>query len=142
MGLEMLQDGEQKPRKRGTALTASQQVVADANRVECEEYHTDRCRHTVGVRRSKGGDSVRLARILNAEDGAKPAVVSLSMLAFCVCEIDGEAVARPLTSAAIDVILDRLGDEGIQAATAAYMRFRQNDAETTAKNSLTTHVSA
>ncbi len=123
-----------RPAKRaGEPAAFSQTLMQAAACVEFAEWDIGERHRRVGVRAPKGADGMRLARILSGDDASKPAVFNQAMLAYCISEIDGNPVSRPASELQIEVILDRLGFEGIAAASEAFGRLGSGEVAAEAK---------
>ena len=71
------------------------------------------------VRRLSAFDKVKLFRALGAIDSENRMVAQYAGIAASVIEIDGHAVTFPMSSVALDALLQRLDDHGLEAAANA-----------------------
>jgi hypothetical protein len=53
--------------------------------------------------------------MLGADNAGNPHVLGYAMLAACVRHLDGQEVMPPNSEREVEVLIDRLGDEGFEA---------------------------
>lgn len=90
----------------------SSQVVSDGAQVVTV---TDSLGRKLTVKRPRALDKMRLFRVLGPDLSMNPAYVGMAMLACSVTEIDGDPVPFPQKQGFVEALVDRIGDEGIEA---------------------------
>ena len=65
-------------------------------------------------------DRMRMSRILGGELAKNEVYVGYATLASAVIEIDGDPVPPPVTVRELEFLVDRLGDEGLNAVGEVY----------------------
>lgn len=119
-------------------MTPSDEIVSRYAKVE---RNADAFGRVIGVRRLKVSQQTRVAEMTPGLEGdfevelpeskdeagnvVPPRMVKLSrrtqlLVAAAVCEIDGTPIPFPKTRGELDAITDRLDEEGLVAAMAAY----------------------
>ena len=122
MGLEINEAPQPngRGRKARTAPTVSEQIKADANRIE---YATDSMGRSIGVRKLNALDMFELTLALGGEVSSNQSALMQALSVSSVCEIDGDPVSRPGSLLQIKALMKRLDFHGIQAASEALSRF-------------------
>src|ERR1700690_4128722 len=118
---------------RMAAHTPSQIIVRGAN--EVTRFQDSKGR-TIGIKRLSTIERARMFRMLGPEDSRNEAYMSFAFPCFCVVEIDGE-ILPPMTApsrqatiqTALEGLMARLGDEGLQAVNEAIIEHWGADAE-------------
>jgi hypothetical protein len=82
---------------------------------------TDPLGRKLKVKPIRSLDRYDLARVLGPEGAANPSAMGPAAIAFSVIEIDGEIVATPKTEREIRALIQRLDDEGLEAAAQAHI---------------------
>jgi hypothetical protein len=95
------------------AVSPSQAIVQDANRVE---YVTDKLGRRLGVKRVSASLRRRVLKAMSAANGDKPQLLFMAMIACACVSIDDAPVPFPTTELQIDALIDRLEQEGLDAA--------------------------
>lgn len=80
------------------------------------------------IRRPSSLERMRILRAIGGELAANEPYLGYCMLAASVRELDGERLAIPATSKEFEALIDRLGDEGIEAVAKAF-KAAQDEAE-------------
>src|ERR1700761_8596672 len=93
-------------------MTPTQQIVDGSSRWMTVVDATGR---RLSVRRLNALDTLRLFKAAGPTLSENEAWLSLAGLAFSVQEIDGVPVPAPTNEIQIEGIIDRLGDEGLNA---------------------------
>lgn len=94
------------------AVTPSQAIVNDANRIE---YTTDSLGRRLGVKRMSASLKRRVLKALSAPSCGKDELLFMAMVACSCVEIDGQPVPFPTTELQVDALIDRLEQEGLSA---------------------------
>ncbi len=100
---------------KAAALTPTQQIVRDANRIE---FGVDARGRKIGVMRLGMSVQRRVMKALSAESGAKSQYFNLAATAACCVSIDGQSVPFPTSELQIDTLIDRLDQEGLQTVAS------------------------
>ena len=98
------------------ADTPSQTIVKAANQLQTK---TDAGGRTIGIRRMQALDRLKMFEVVGAENAKNEAYLGYAALAFHVCSIDGEAVSRPSNKIQLEALIQRLGDDGLNAVGEA-----------------------
>ncbi len=93
-------------------MTPSSTVLSEATRAVPA---VDRNGRRLLLRRMSALDTLRLFKAAGPVLAQNGPWLSLAGLAFSVLEIDGVPVPPPATEAQIESLIDRLGDEGLEA---------------------------
>jgi hypothetical protein len=94
------------------APSPTQQVIADANRIE---YVVDDLGRNLGFTRWNAKLRRRVIKVISAEQGAKNEYVFMAMVVCSCVSIDGTPVPFPVSELQVDALVDRLEQEGINA---------------------------
>lgn len=114
------------------AITPSQAIIQDANRVE---YVTDSLGRRLGVKRFSASLKRRVLKAMSAESGTKQEYFMMAMVACACVSIDDMTVPFPQSEVAIDALIDRLETEGKDATIKALAKFSpQEDGGQDVKN--------
>ena len=97
---------------KAAPVTPTQQVVNDANRVE---YVIDKRGRRLGFKRITASLRRRVLKALSAESGEKGQLLVMATLACACVSVDNEPVVFPLSEVAVDFLIDRLEQEGLEA---------------------------
>lgn len=77
---------------------------------------------SIKIRKLSALDMLRLLKAAGPALAQNQPWLSMSMLAVAVTEIDGVPVPTPATEAQIEALVDRLGEDGLEAIGDAYER--------------------
>lgn len=99
--------------------TPSQEVISSSRRQPATE--TDPTGRVFKVKYLTMLDKMRITRVLGAELSKNDSYTALASLAFTVIEIDGDAIAPPVSVREVEVLVERIGEEGAQAINKAYL---------------------
>jgi hypothetical protein len=121
--------------------TASEEILA---RYKKREIVNDKFGRAITVRLLRPSEQTAVMRFADSESNSvqMPFIVAAS-----VCDIDGDHITPARSQADISAIMDRLDEEGLEAATKAFMAIRganvegSGDVASVAKNSPTTAAS-
>lgn len=72
-------------------------------------------------------DRMRLMEIVGEENTNNGPYFGYTVLAYCVQSIDGDAIARPASKMALEALLQRLDDDGVEASAKALGSMNQGD---------------
>lgn len=97
--------------RTGLSDSPSAQIVKPQTKVE---YVVDSLNRRIGVKKASTIARYRLSKIMGA-DSNNPVRFGYAMLTLCVDSIDGDPIPTPNSDREIEVILERLGDEGCDA---------------------------
>lgn len=95
--------------------TASQKIIADAATTVTV---TDIDGREIEIRNLDATLKRRIYKALSAENQRKEQYLGMVFLAACVLKIDGEPVKFPSSELLFDALIDRLGDNGLDAIGA------------------------
>jgi hypothetical protein len=98
-----------------TSDTPTQAIVKAANEVHTVEAQG----RTFGVRKLQALDRLKMFEVVGAENSKNEAYLGYAALAFHVVSIDGETVNRPTSKLQLEALIQRLGDDGMDAVGAA-----------------------
>jgi hypothetical protein len=104
-----------KPEGEATAAPAAARSALKVVEV------TDSLGRRLKVRKLNALNKVDLAQVVGPDGCKNEAIIGPCAIAFSVSEIDGEPVYQPANYAEMRVLIGRLDDEGIQAATLAHI---------------------
>jgi hypothetical protein len=124
-------------------MTASEEILARKERYSRIERASDSLGRMIGVRRLKPSQQLRIQEMAPGLDGSlsvtaetKDGVQQIEIprnspliIAASVCEIDSTPIPFPKNRAELDSVLDRLDNEGIEAAGRALGAMAMDDAE-------------
>jgi hypothetical protein len=79
----------------------------------------DRTGREITVRLLTALDRLRLFKAIGATLAENPPYLGMAILAFSVAEIDGVPVPSPATESQLEALVQRLGDEGVDAIAEA-----------------------
>lgn len=96
--------------------TPSEAIIKDAQRPATA---TDAAGRQIGVRRMGPLDRLKMFEVIGPENSKNEPYLGYAALAFHVGSIDGEPVARPATKLQLEALIQRLGDDGLEAVGAA-----------------------
>jgi hypothetical protein len=97
---------------RTVSESPTEQVTKAANAIE---YCNDSRGRRIGIVKPTALARYRLLKMLGADNAGNPHVLGYAMLAACVRSLDGNDVMAPNNEREIEVLIDRLGDEGFEA---------------------------
>lgn len=112
-------------------MTKSEEILARKARYDRVERVVDELGRTVGVKRLKPSQQVRIQELAPGLEGTTKVTDDASgktfdvprasplIMAAAVVEIDGSPVPFPKTRAELDAVLDMLDQEGLQAIATA-----------------------
>lgn len=116
------------------ALAPSQAIILDANRIE---YAVDDLGRKLGVKRISASLRRKVLKALSAESGEKGQLFVMAATACCCVSINGDPVPFPMSEIAVDALIDRLEQEGLDAvATTLALKFSPPKKEGEDKNEL------
>lgn len=92
-------------------------VIADANK---PLVTTDARGRQIGYRKPSALDRYRVSKMLGGEIATNQEAAGMAMLAYCCTSIDGEAVPMPNSERAIEALIVRLDNDGINAISMAF----------------------
>lgn len=99
----------------------SEQVVKAASAVVT--VNDDRGR-AISIKKLGPVERMRMFKVIGPDGARNEAYLSIAALAFLVVSIDGEDVIRPTSELQVEAIIQRLGDEGLDAVgTGAVKHF-------------------
>jgi hypothetical protein len=75
----------------------------------------DRAGRTIAIKRPGPVERMRLFKAIGGEASTNAAYVNMALLAITVVSIDGEVVARPTSVLQVEALVQRLGDDGLEA---------------------------
>jgi hypothetical protein len=88
---------------------------------------------TLKLRKITPLERMRLFEVVGSENVKNEAYFGYAILAAHVCEIDGDPVPSVTSKAALEAVVQRLGDEGLVAASkgvaANFLALPQSDSE-------------
>jgi hypothetical protein len=96
--------------------TPSARLIAAAQQVA---FVHDKIGRILGLRQLTALDRLRLFKVLGAELSLNPAYLGVATLAYSVQVIDDVPVPPPVTEAALEGLVHRLGDAGLSAIADA-----------------------
>lgn len=123
MGLEINEGPARRSRK--VAPTVSEQIKADAHRIE---RATDKTGRIVGVRRLTPVDMFDITLVLG-EHATNQAALMQALNTASVAEIDGEPIPRPGSMLQLKALMQRLDFHGMAAAQEGLARFTEEASE-------------
>lgn len=91
--------------------TPSQAIVNAANQIHTVEA----AGRTIGVRKMQALDRLKMFEVIGAENAKNEPYLGYAALAFHVVSIDGDPVSRPATKLQLEALIQRLGDDGMEA---------------------------
>jgi hypothetical protein len=97
--------------------TPSRRLIAAAARLETA---SDSLGRRLTVRRLTALERLRLFKAVGPELAQNPPYFGMAALAACVIDIDGVPVPPPTTEAQLESLVQRLGDEGIEAVAQLF----------------------
>ena len=92
--------------------TPSETIVKASN---TPEFVKDSKGRTLSVKKMGPLDRLRFFELLGPENSKNEAYVGYSALAYMVTAIDGEELIRPTKKAHLEIAVERLGDQGMDA---------------------------
>lgn len=110
------------PAETPSAETPSQAVIRAANEILTVN---DALGRAIGIRRLAPVERLRMLKLIG---GQNEHYMGMASLAFLVVGIDADPIAKPANDLQLEALIQRLGDDGIEAvANGALQHFR--DAE-------------
>ena len=103
---------------------------------------TDALGRSLGVRKMPILDRMRMFESIGPENSKNEAYVGYAALACSVVSIDGEAVARPASKIQLEGLIQRLGDEGIEAVADHFASEVQQAVDAEAEKAALKNVSS
>jgi len=101
------------------ALKPSEEIVKKSS---APSVVTDSLGRVLVTRKVRILDQLRLVEALGPETSRNTTYVSMCLPVIGLLSIDGEDVIPPTTKLEIEALFDRLGDEGVDCLTEAYLR--------------------
>jgi hypothetical protein len=92
----------------------SQEITSAANSVAVV---TDVRGRKIGIRKPKLLDRMRLFEVVGAENAMNGPYLGVAMLAVWAVSIDGDLIPRATTKLAVEGIVQRLDDDGLDAVS-------------------------
>lgn len=114
--------------------TPSQAIVASAASSQVHEFSDVRGRR-IKWRAPSFLEQVRMLRAIGAEQSANGPYIRIVQVACSVLSIDGLPVPKPTNERGIDLAIEMLGDEGMEAI-AAYMDKQMADSKAAAASAV------
>jgi hypothetical protein len=108
--------------------TPSQLLIAAAARLETA---SDSLGRRLTMRRLTAVDRLRLFKAVGPELAQNPPYFGMAALAATVIDIDGVPVPPPTTEAQLESLVQRLGDEGIEAVARLFDKAERIEPEET-----------
>ena len=102
--------------KAPAADTPSQAIVKAAS---FPQTVTDAQGRALGVRKLGALDRLKMFEVVGPDNARNEAYLGYAALAFHVTSIDGEAVGRPANRMQLEALVQRLGDDGLEAVGSA-----------------------
>jgi hypothetical protein len=106
MGVTIKKSGEAPSEQIRSAARATETV-------------TDELGRSITVKKLSPFDRMQLNKAVGAENSANQNYMVYAAVAFSVKDLDGEAVITPRTEREVELIVQRLGEEGFEAAATA-----------------------
>ena len=103
--------------------TASEEILA---RYKKREIETDTFGRAITVRRLRPSEQTALMRMADTE---VPQAISAMTVGASVCQMDEGLITFPKTLGELNAVLDALDEEGLSAATKAYIRLQKGAPE-------------
>jgi hypothetical protein len=111
------------------ADTPSETIVKAANR---PATRTDATGRAIGIKKMQALDRLKMFEVVGADNARNEPYLGYAALAFHVSSIDGEPVSRPTNKIQLEALIQRLGDDGMNAVGEAVQEMlapREEDAE-------------
>ncbi|QEL14788.1 hypothetical protein [Limnoglobus roseus] len=126
--------------KDAPSETPSESIIKAANKATVVK---DALGRTIGVKKMLLLDRMRMFEVIGPENSVNQAYAGFAALAYSVTSIDGDPVARPSNKIQLESLLQRLGDEGIDAVADHFEKEakaakEEADANATIKNGSST----
>ena len=96
--------------------TPSEEIVRAARRPSEVEDANGR---KIGIRKMGALDRLKMFEVIGPENSKNEPYLGYAALAFHVGSIDGDPVSRPATKLQLEGLIQRLGDEGMEAVGEA-----------------------
>ena len=116
MPIVTVHEGETAAEKSPAADTPSQAVVKAAT---MPQTVTDTQGRTLGVKKLGALDRLKMFEVVGADNAKNEAYLGYAALAFHVTSIDGDPIGRPANRMQLESLVQRLGDDGLEAVGAA-----------------------
>jgi hypothetical protein len=111
--------------KDGKVETPSESIVKAAQQPGTA---TDANGRRIGIRKLQALDRLKMFEVIGAENSRNEQYLGIAALAFSVASIDGEPVNRPASKPQLEALIQRLGDEGMEAVgQAVYETFAPSE---------------
>ena len=98
------------------AQTPTQQIV---NAAQAVTTVTDADGRSIRFRKLGALDKMRAYRLLDNEDMTRGGYMFYVLIAMSVLDIDGVPIMKPANQAQLEALVERLGDAGVDAISAA-----------------------
>jgi hypothetical protein len=111
------------------AETPSQAIVKAANQ---PHTRTDASGRTIGIRKMQALDRLKMFEVVGPDNAKNEPYLGYAALAFHVASIDGDPVNRPSNKLQLEALIQRLGDDGMNAVGEAVQEMflpKEEDAE-------------
>ena len=112
------------------ADTPSETIVKAANQPTAR---IDAAGRSIGIRKMQALDRLKMFEVVGADNARNEPYLGYAALAFHVSSIDGEPVGRPTNKIQLEALVQRLGDDGLNAVGDAVQEMiapKEEDAET------------
>ncbi len=76
---------------------------------------TDSKGRVIGIKKMGALDRLKMFEVIGADNAKNEPYLGYAALAFHVCSIDGDPVMRPANKIQLEGLINRLGDEGLEA---------------------------
>ncbi len=80
---------------------------------------TDSTGRAIGIKKMRALDRLKMFEVIGAENAKNEPYLGYAALAFHVSSIDGDPVSRPANKIQLEALIQRLGDEGMEAVGEA-----------------------
>src|ERR1700712_442980 len=96
--------------------TPSETIVKAAGQ---PQTRTDAAGRIIGIKKMQALDRLKMFEVVGAENARNEPYLGYAALAFHVSSIDGEPVNRPTNKIQLEALIQRLGDDGMNAVGEA-----------------------
>ena len=96
--------------------TPTQSIVKAANQTGNRQFGEGRI---VGIKKMLPLDRLKMFEVIGPENSKNEPYLGYAALAFHVASLDGEPVNRPATKLQLEALIQRLGDDGMEAVGEA-----------------------
>lgn len=118
-----------KMKEEGKVETPSQAIVRSANEVVTV---TDANGRSIGIKRLGPVERMRMFKVIGGEQAKNDAYLGIAALAFLVRSIDGDTINQPTSELQLEGLVQRLGDDGLNAVGQGVVdHFQETQEEST-----------